>query len=650
MFPIYMWVDRYKGLENFEITFDNNYKIEFDKDKGTLSIIKKDITDNNIKNFYSIDKTKGNIDSVNLLIGKNGSGKTSVLEVLNTLNLGYSNDNDEIQGINMIILYKSNFNNGDFILEKSPLSMSIEIKEAKKKIKVKEVMNKIEFEDEKNYKKNYLKSIGIVKFSFKGETLNAAQREGVSGFGQERTVFKLDTRLENKSKKKIYDYLIKIKQGKNKDNFENAYLTLVIPDLCIKNMISNERVINSKFEEFDKITFDKIIDEGLFRLYEYDDVNNYSLEDIILNNYFNWIYLIIILRKVFEIRNKKEYSEKKLRKMLEKERKEKLKLLDGKFTIKKFEILLKELRKLSGIPEKEIIFDEKDEKNYKTVEEVAALINDITEKKDEINTRNDNKIIKKFKINFEEKNERIKELLEKYQNFHIPKDGIDRDLIFKSVEYIQIEEEGLSDGERIKLQYFSTLYGVLNGEFKNRKYITLLFDEVETYLHPEWSRRFLYELIEELGKYEDKKFKLIFATHSPFLIADVLAKDCIYLSKDENGKIQAEIKEDVKTFGANIIDLFKDTMFLESTFGKFATEKIKWAVDEISDSKKNYSQIKNNSEIKFLIDEIGEKLISNKLKSMIESKFKGTKEEYYYKKIRQYKMKLKKLRNKKDKK
>ena len=645
MFPIYMYVKEYKGLKDFEITFDNNYEITFEGEILTINKIK---TDNNIENFYSIDKTIGNIDSVNLLIGKNGSGKTSVLEVLNVLHLGSSTNNEEVKKIKgYIILYKSYSNDEDFILEKDFCSMSIEIKEFPKKINVKEEFRKLRFTNQENYREDFLESIGIVKFSFKGETLNATQREGVFGFGQERTVFKLDTRLENKSKKNIYDYLIKIKQGKNKDNFENAYLTLVIPDLCIKHMISNERVINSKFEEFDKITFDKIIDDGLFRLYEYDDVNNYSLEDIILNNYFNWIYLIIILRKVFEIRNKKEYSEKKLRKMLEKERKKKLKLLDGKFTIKKFEILLKEIRKSLGIPEKEIIFDEKDEKNYKTVEEVAALINDITEKKDEINTRNDNKIIKKFKINFEEKNERIKELLEKYQNFHIPKDGIDTDLIFKSVEYIQIEEEGLSDGERIKLQYFSTLYGVLNGEFKNRKYITLLFDEVETYLHPEWSRRFLYELIEELGRYKDKKFKLIFATHSPFLIADVLAKDCIYLEK-ENGKIEAKIQNDLKTFGANIIDLFKNTMFLESTFGKFATEKIKGIVHKIEKAEK-YSDIKH--EVDFVIGEIGEKLISNKLKSMIESKFKNKyeeekDEEYYRKKIEEYQAKLEKLGNK----
>ena len=623
MFLIYMWVDRYKGLENFEITFDNNYEIKYNREEDTLSINKKCESENqNIKNFYSIDKTKGNVDSVNLLIGKNGSGKTSVLEVLNMLNLGSSNDNDEIQEINMIILYKSNFNNEDFILEKYPLSMSIEIKESQKKIKVKEVLFKVELEDEKNYKEDYLKNLGIIKISFKEGNLSGSQRELLSEFGKERTVFKLNIGLENESKKYIYDYLIKIRQEKNNDNFENAYLTLSIPDLyAILINLYKDIILNNLHSE---------IDDKLFRLYDINS-DNLNLKDIILNNCFNYIYLYMILATL-DSNDKKIISKENLRK-----RKDKfLELLNNKSANEKFEILLKEFEILLKTLGESIEFNIE---NYKTVEDIVDIINDIKED-DETCIKS-----KKFIVNFKN-NEKIKKLLEEYDNFYIPQEGTDVDLLFKNMKYIQIKEEGLSDGERIKLQYFSTLHGFLNGELKDKKYVTFLFDEVETYLHPEWSRRFLYELIEELEKYEDKKFKLIFATHSPFLIADVLAKDCIYLSKNKKGKIKAEIKEDVKTFGANIVDLFKDTMFLESTFGKFATEKIKWAVDEISDSKKNYSQIKNNPEIDFIINEIGEKLISNKLKSMIESKFENKDEEYYRKKIEEYQSKLEKFRNK----
>ena len=115
MFPIYMYVKEYKGLKDFEITFDSNYEIKYNRDKDMLSINKKfESTNNDIENFYSIHKTNGNIDSVNLLIGKNGSGKTSILEMLNL--------SKERREIDYMIIYKSVENNKDFIIEKNGLS------------------------------------------------------------------------------------------------------------------------------------------------------------------------------------------------------------------------------------------------------------------------------------------------------------------------------------------------------------------------------------------------------------------------------------------------------------------------------------------------------------------------------------------------
>ena len=122
MFPIYMYVKEYKGLKDFEITFDNNYEIKYNRDKDTLSINKKcESANNNIENFYSINKTKGNIDSVNLLIGKNGSGKTSILEMLNMSYFEKKKrksyfDKLEIE-INYMILYKSSKDDENFIFE-----------------------------------------------------------------------------------------------------------------------------------------------------------------------------------------------------------------------------------------------------------------------------------------------------------------------------------------------------------------------------------------------------------------------------------------------------------------------------------------------------------------------------------------------------
>ena len=643
MFPIYMYVDKYKGLKEFEITFDNNYEIKYNREEDMLSINKKCESENqNIKNFYSIDKTIGNIDSVNLLIGKNGSGKTNVLEMLNL--------SKERQEIDYIIIYKSVENNEDFIIEKNGLSKFIKIKEFKE-IKLENEFYK--YHDDKNY----IKNTGVIKFLFKEKVISAAIREEKfekENRGESKTnLYKLNIGLRNGSKEKIYHYLINMNQKENNDNFENAYLTLIIPDLYEMLKKSQDKEIEKIKVEYD-LHSDEI--NNIFKLY---DKNQNNLKYVVLNSYYNYLYLKIIL-EILNNDDEKTFSKKKLREL----KKEFLKLLKNKSANEKFKILfllklpkndsfnlefryiLRKYEKLSdNQTNKQYKFNKK---SYTIVKDIDTLINSILISRDKMNIKNDEST-KKIIINSkdEEKEEDIIKLLKKYDFFHNPNSEIIGELLFKEVEFIKIEEEGLSDGEKVKLGYFSTLYSILNGEFKNKKYVTLLFDEVETYLHPEWSRRFLYELIEELGRYEEKKFKLIFATHSPFLIADVLAKDCIYLSKNKKGKIQAEIKEDVKTFGANIIDLFKNTMFLESTFGKFATEKIKGIVDKIEKAEK-YSDIK--SEANFIINEIGEKLISNKLKSMIESKFENKDEEkdeeYYRKKIEEYQAKLGELEKK----
>jgi len=622
-----MWVKEYKGLKDFEVTFDSSYKIIFNEIEKTLSINKKDVSiDEYIKNFYSIKEEKmiGNIDSINLLIGKNGSGKTSILEILNLNCFNEKFLHKKIEKINYIILYKSNINNEDFILEKYDEEGYIS-----NFIKIKEFQNlRIEDELYKNYKdsENYLENIGVIKFSFKEKKMRAGLREVMfQKDGESRTVlYKLNIGLENGSKENIYNYLIEESKRKNIENFENAYIRLLIPDLYSQLRKQLEKI---KIKEFNSSLHFKEIDK-LFRLYNI--VNEYNLKNLILNNYYNYIYVHIILGILKE--KKKEIF---LKKEIEEEKNKLLELLNNKSSSEKFKILLEKIEGMENI--------KFNKKYYEIVEKIAVLIDNIP--KDIINIEN-TEIIKQFKISCKEKNLEIIALLKEYDSFYIPKIEEDGDLLFKEVEFIKIEEDGLSDGEKIKLDYFSTLYSILNGEFKNRKYITLLFDEVEAFLHPEWSRIFLYELITELEeKYSEKRFKLIFATHSPFLIADVLAKDCIYLEK-ENGRIEAQINKDIKTFGANIIDLFKNSMFLESTFGKFATKKIKWVVNKIDNE--SYTDIKNNSEINYIIEEIGEKLISNKLKSMIEAKLenKDNAKDYYKNKIEEYQAKIREIEEK----
>ena len=613
MFPIYMWVKKYKGLENFGITFDNNYEIKFNEKEGTLEINRKcEPVNNNIENFYSIDKTKGNIDSVNLLIGKNGSGKTRVLELL-TLMKKIESGEDWRE----LVSYKkaSLFQSSNIVLSKSDCFIIYKNFENEKEEKfIFEIYNAGSSDEEEEIRYE-LQKTGIAKFDLFNNYDNISDNDFYLGM-----IKKIN--IKYSSKEKTYEYLNKQKELRKK-NFENAKIIISVEDMynvseyfsTIKNILTNNNE--------DSVSNDSKYYYDLMRLYK--TRREEDIKDIILKNYCNELFL----REIF-------YGNSKITEDIIEREKENIK--DRNIN----EIYLKLSRRYR-------VRRNFRKRFYDDIIKISQNISDLVknDKIVKIIDIEDDKLAKLY-INKYKNDKDIRIFLEFYDTFIMSSsktyDRLKTEFRGDDIEkIIPIFVEGVSAGEKVKLKYFSSIYGLLNGEFKDKKYITLLFDEAETFLHPEWSRRFLYELIKELERYEDKKFKLIFATHSPFLIADVLAKDCIYLSKNKKGKIKAEIKEDMKTFGANIIDLFKNTMFLESTFGKFATEKIKGVVGKIEKAEK-YSDIKH--EVDFIINEIGEKLISNKLKSMIESKFENKDEEYYRKKIEEYQAKLDELEKK----
>ncbi|WP_022819469.1 AAA family ATPase [Fusobacterium russii] len=632
MFPIFMWVKEYKGLKNFEITFDNDYEISCDKVLSTKNS-KFEKGEKKTKNFYSINID--NIENVNLIIGKNGVGKTNILEMLSL--------NDK--KLYNTFFFIGNVPNNEKILKLICGEPGLEymrvykiIAEDKKELLIAEIgsresIRKI-YRGCCEYEKELLKKIkesGIVKFCLSSMKSSLHQRNRIANDDiqkDDKRIYTLNISLKTNSKKYIYNYLISQNRENNNRNYKDAYLLLTIPRLYENT--DEYKKINEILKKY--FNNEKVKIESKLKLYEILEKDN--LKKIILKNFCNYTFLYFIYDLIREKNSKNEIEE-----IINEELENKKSMCIDELV----EYFLKEfLKEKIGIADELYKNILKFMKLFEKIEELKKI--EKLEKLEELEDNKENII--NYKINSQEYCKLIEEIMEEFDSITTPNERtktmnyLETDGIYN---FFNIEESGMSDGEKIKLQYFSTLYGVLEGEFRDKKYITLLFDEVEAFLHPEWSRIFLYELIKELEeKYPGKKFKLIFATHSPFLIADVLAKDCIYLEK-QNGKIEAKIDSSKKTFGANIIDLFKNTMFLDSTFGKFATEKIKWVVDKID--KESYTDIKNNPEINYIIEEIGEKLISNKLKSMIESKLenKGNAKEYYKNKIEEYQAKIKKI-------
>lgn len=82
--------------------------------------------------------------------------------------------------------------------------------------------------------------------------------------------------------------------------------------------------------------------------------------------------------------------------------------------------------------------------------------------------------------------------------------------------------------------------------------------------------------------------------------------------------------KDIKTFGANIFDLYSKAFFVESSFGEFAKWKIKEVVrwfeytEEKNTKKRIYTNENgiNKEQLEYILNSIGEPLVKNKLQKM----------------------------------
>lgn len=215
---------------------------------------------------------------------------------------------------------------------------------------------------------------------------------------------------------------------------------------------------------------------------------------------------------------------------------------------------------------------------------------------------------------------------------------------------------GVSSGERAIYTLVSRLMGVIfnkQGElhhavmnkiiYDNRfdgKTIIILLDEPDLQLHPEWQQKFISLLLDLLYVYFPKvKFQIILTTHSPILLSDIPSKNVIFINKNPDGTSKVCSELNIKeTFAANIHTLYNNSFFLDGIpIGEFAKHKIEEIYARIESG-----QIDNNT----LCDiyRIGEPVLRNILLQKYDSKRKTLPDE---KRVSLLKEKLAKLENNK---
>lgn len=135
----------------------------------------------------------------------------------------------------------------------------------------------------------------------------------------------------------------------------------------------------------------------------------------------------------------------------------------------------------------------------------------------------------------------------------------------------------MSTGEGNLIEIFSQLYTYLSMHEESSEDIILLVDELESGMHLEWSRRLikilinnLSEILEDEGK--GREIQLIFTTHSPYMLSDIKPGNVIMIEKNqETGYSEGKVLQN--TFAKNIQEIMRENL-IDNIYGDFALAKI----------------------------------------------------------------------------
>lgn len=179
----------------------------------------------------------------------------------------------------------------------------------------------------------------------------------------------------------------------------------------------------------------------------------------------------------------------------------------------------------------------------------------------------------------------------------------------------------LSTGEQRILRFFADVYycaAELKDEYETNVF---LFDEVDLSWHPEWQRRMIYyikDIFDNIIPSNSKrKVNIIFTTHSPFILSDMPRNNVILLARNKNDNTIV-VQNINDTFGANIHDLFNNNFFLGDcrsfcTIGEFAKNKIEKIQTELSQKSNTHKLPSGSAELLEQINIIGEPIIRTAL-------------------------------------
>jgi len=589
---LYLWVEDYKNIQKQGFNFSPRFSCEYDEDSNELTI---DENDDYIPNFF------GDNINVTAIVGKNGSGKSSIVESLLKIRKTLIDGKDDKQSdIDGFIVFESNEELN--IVSNKRIIVSKNIKESNqyfennmpstKKIvfSLLNVFHKIKIEETYYIQRNN------PSLQFNTYELDKRHLEVIKKFSNllktVNTKYYFDTvKVDFVESKRVYPDEYDFFNSGLKDFIRNSYFNnenLSLDKFLAHNMlisllnyfIRNREVISDAMDIYPIELFNQFI--PLF--FEYDKYSDYEL----------------FSKKYVEFLNEIANDIKKTEKS------------DIQIVYSEIQIIKTKIIFLQMFFVKKISF------NFKNNNGFFNLL------KNPIYTQN---------FNISSDNEELLDLLNNFTNMD---DNIE-EFNFSQIEIINkkmnISYLNLSDGEKQIFVIIIDIIFVLSNQLFGNNQVVIL-DEIDAHLHPNWIKELLsilIQLTEEFNSLYDKtNVHFLLITHSPFLLSDIPKQNIIFLDKDEKGncKVVDGLKKKKQTFGANIHTLLSDSFFMEDgLMGEFAKGKINEIIDfhkkveeEKKKEKSSFSALKTEYEkfkIKFWQTQsiIGEEYLKQVIKN-----------------------------------
>lgn len=197
-------------------------------------------------------------------------------------------------------------------------------------------------------------------------------------------------------------------------------------------------------------------------------------------------------------------------------------------------------------------------------------------------------------------------------------------------DFLNFGWRDLSSGELARFNILSRFYEVLSHErAKEKNGFIVLIDEGDIFLHPNWQRKFINILNNDLAPlFGEKKIQIILTSHSPFVTSDLTKSHIHFFTPIGHNDVDHK-----ETFAQNIYTLFNDSFYLENPMGEFAQDFIEDILNRLN-RRKAVGDLDN---LKSCINLIGENFIRQKLTAMFNEAFP---EIYESEKIKQERIKV----------